>query len=481
MERIRYRFFWFVTFLTAALVGLCTFTAVSLFREQARVAWVLRENLASRRAAFELEECLNGLIAQERESEKAVTELQIQARDHLLGLDKYADHDEEKELYAKMTAAFEDYYDLWRTAPSRGEPGHRRAIDKAIQVLDTKVRKPCHEFWEFNNRLLDDSTRQHERVLHQLGLGMALVGVLGGFAGLVLGFVLARGLSRSIRRLQVQISDAAGKLGPPLPSVVMTREGDFRDLHNQVDQLTARIEAVVQELQQREREVLRAEQLAAVGQLAAGVAHEVRNPLTSIKMLVQLALEGRTGLPQDDLRVIESEVRKMEQSLQTFLDFARPPKAERRLIDLHSIVSDVLGLTRGRAEKQGVAVSVTEPAGPILLTVDAGQIQQVVVNLILNALDAMPSGGRVRLAARAASGWVEIEVADNGPGVPHELLPRLFQPFVSGKDTGLGLGLAISLRIAQDHGGTIFAMNRPGEGATFTVRLPSTVPELKSA
>jgi signal transduction histidine kinase len=310
---------------------------------------------------------------------------------------------------------------------------------------------------------------------------MALVGVLGGFAGLVLGFVLARGLSRSIRRLQVQISDAAGKLGPPLPSVVMTREGDFRDLHNQVDQLTARIEAVVQELQQREREVLRAEQLAAVGQLAAGVAHEVRNPLTSIKMLVQLALEGRTGLPQDDLRVIESEVRKMEQSLQTFLDFARPPKAERRLIDLHSIVSDVLGLTRGRAEKQGVAVSVTEPAGPILLTVDAGQIQQVVVNLILNALDAMPSGGRVRLAARAASGWVEIEVADNGPGVPHELLPRLFQPFVSGKDTGLGLGLAISLRIAQDHGGTIFAMNRPGEGATFTVRLPSTVPELKSA
>jgi two-component system sensor histidine kinase HydH len=483
MERIRFRFFWFITILTTALVALCTITAVSLFREQDKIAWVLQESVASRKAAFKLEECLNGLIAQERDTEKSVTELHHEeARDQLQGLDKYADQPKERELYENMKAAYDKYYALWKAAPSRDQPEeHNKAIKNAINVLDEEVRKPCHEFWEFNNRLLDESTRKHERVLHQLGLGMALVGGLGGFAGLVLGFGVARGLSRSIRRLLVQISDAAGKLGPPLPPVVLTQEGDFRDLHQQVDQLTARIEAVVQELQQREREVLRAEQLAAVGQLAAGVAHEVRNPLTSIKMLVQLAIEDKTGLPRDDLWVIESEVRKMEHSLQMFLDFARPPKPERRLLNLHDVIGGVLGLTRGRAEKQKVAVRVQAPSEPILLTADAGQLQQVLVNLVLNAFDAMPAGGVLTLTVRRAGVWLEIDVSDTGNGVPMELMPRLFQPFVSGKDTGLGLGLAISLRIAEDHGGTIFVANQTGEGATFTIRLPVAVPDLKSA
>lgn len=481
MERIRFRFFWVIAILTSSLVALCTITAVSLFREQDKIAWVLQESVASRKAAFKLEESLNGLIAQERDTEKSVTDLHHEeARELLQGLAKYADQPEERELYESMKASYQKYYDLWTSTPAKDRPGHNKAIRKAIQVLDEEVRKPCHEFWEFNNRLLDESTRQHERVLHQLGLGMALVGGLGGFAGLVLGFGVARGLSRSIRRLLVQISDAAGKLGPPLPPVVLTREGDFRDLHAQVDQLTARIEVVVQELQEREREVLRAEQLAAVGQLAAGVAHEVRNPLTSIKMLVQLALEDTSGLPRDDLWVIESEVRKMEHSLQVFLDFARPPKPERRLLNLHDVIGGVLNLVRGRAEKQRVAVRLQAPQEPILLMGDAGQLQQVLVNLVLNAFDAMPGGGALKLTVRQVGGWIEIDVSDTGHGVSEELIPRLFQPFASGKDTGLGLGLAISLRIAEDHGGTIVVTNRPGEGATFTLRLSTALSETKS-
>jgi signal transduction histidine kinase len=94
------------------------------------------------------------------------------------------------------------------------------------------------------------------------------------------------------------------------------------------------------------------------------------------------------------------------------------------------------------------------------------------VNLVLNALDAMPGGGRLTIGVRSAGGWVEVDVADTGPGVPADILPRLFHPFMSSKDTGLGLGLAISLRIAEDHGGTIVLANHPGKGAVFTLRLP---------
>lgn len=472
MNGFRVRFFWLITLVTAVLVALCTVTAVSLFQEQARIEWVLRENLESRAAADELEVCLNLLIAHGRLYPETVSDLHKRAGELLQALAQFADKPEEQQLYERMTEAYNEYLVMWKEIPTPGSPERVAAIEHAISYLEANVLRPCDAFWEFNNRLLADSARKHERVLHQLGVGMALVGGLGGFAGLVLGYGVARGLSRSIRRLLVQISDAAGKIGPPLPPLVLRREGDFEDLHEQVDHLTTRIETVVQELQQREREVLRAEQLAAVGQLAAGVAHEVRNPLTSIKLLVQLALEDKAGLPREDLWVIESEVRKMEHSLQTFLDFARPPKPERRLLKLHDVIAAVQGLIRGRAEKQQVAVRVSIPAEPIFLTADAGQLQQVLVNLILNAFDAMPSGGVMTLVVRQTGGWIDVELTDSGHGIAPELLPRLFQPFVSGKDTGLGLGLAISLRIAEDHGGTILASNRPGAGASFTLRLP---------
>lgn len=470
MERARY--FWLITLVTAALVALCAVTAISLFREQARIARVLRENVASRKAAVELEECLAGLIAQEVDKVETVSALHARVGAHLKELSSFADEQEEQNLYVNLNAAFDEYLKKWSAIPQKRDSEHEAAVHDATDFLQTNVLKMSQEFRLHQGRQLEDSTLHHERVLLQLGSGMALVGGLGGVAGMVLGFGVARGLSRSIRRLQVQISDAAGKLGPAIPQIVVTREGDFRGLHEQVDELTSRIESVVQELQEREREVLRAEQLSAVGQLAAGVAHEVRNPLTSIKMLVQLGLEEGVSIPRDDLRVIESEVRKMEQSLQTFLDFARPPKPARQPTNLQEIVTKVLGLTRGRAEKQHVTVRVYSPPDPIILTADPGQLQQVLVNLVLNALDAMPTGGIIHLIVRPGAGRVEIEVADTGPGIPLDLLPKLFSPFVSTKDTGMGLGLVISRRIAEDHGGTLTAANRPGGGSAFTFSLP---------
>lgn len=471
----RWQFVGPVVLATVCLVALCTFTAVSLLRQQATVHRAIRDDLKSRRTAVELEECLADVLALEQDRVETVAVLHRRAAGHLRSLAELADDEQEREEIGQLQATFDAYLRKWGAIPPPGHPGHEAGFREARKVLEGDVLRQCHEVEQSSHRRLDQTTNEHERVLQQLAWGLAGVAVLGGVAGLVLGFGVARGLSRSIRRLQVRVRDAAGKLDPNPPEIVLTGEGDLGGLHAQIEALSDRIESVVERLQQREREVLRAEQLAAVGQLAAGVGHEIRNPLTAIKMLVQTAIaEGSPeALAMDDLRVIEEEVRRIEHSLKTFLDFARPPKAERHRVDLLGVVRAVAGLIRGRAERQKVSVSLEAPERPVTLTADGGQLRQVLLNLCLNALDAMPSGGELNLRVRApAGGPVTVEVADTGPGVLPAMMPRLFTPFASSKDTGLGLGLAISKRIVEEHGGHIAATNGHARGATFCVTLP---------
>jgi signal transduction histidine kinase len=230
------------------------------------------------------------------------------------------------------------------------------------------------------------------------------------------------------------------------------------------------------EEQLRERQMVRAEQMAAIGQVAAGVAHELRNPLTSIKGLVQVNLReaDARGLPAEDLRIIEHEVRRMERTLQTFLDFARPPRPDRRRLDLTEVVDRVYALVGGRARKQQVALRFSHTDGPTWVDGDQDQLQQLLLNLVLNALDAMPHGGAVEVELRPSrDGFTEVLVRDTGPGIAPHILPKVFETFVSNKETGIGLGLPVSRRIAEDHGGSLTAYNLPAGGACFAIRLPA--------
>src|SRR5262249_38383525 len=149
------------------------------------------------------------------------------------------------------------------------------------------------------------------------------------------------------------------------------------------------------------------------------VAHEIRNPLTSIKMLVQGACEDteERSLSRADLQVIEQEIRRMERSLKTFLDFARPPRLERASLDLSGLVERTLSLVRGRANRQHVALTVQKPNAPVIVEADAEQLQQVLVNLTLNALDAQPRGGEILIElVQVDRGQVEVRVEDWGKG-----------------------------------------------------------------
>jgi signal transduction histidine kinase len=457
------------------LLGLCTAMAVYLYQQQSSTAETLGENIGSRRAAVNLEQSLTDLIALHHGHVGRVDPLHEQVRDQLAAIRELADKDEEKFYAAQLGTQFEHYLELWEAARGQSGPAAEQTLNIAVAVLQDEMLPLDHQLRHFNSLQIDESEQVHRRTLRRMAWGLAAVGVAGSVSGLLLGYVVARGLRRSIHRLQVRVRDAADKLGQDLPTVELSESGDLEKLHDQLQGLVKQIEQVVEQLQQREHEVLRAEQLAAVGQLAAGVAHEIRNPLTSIKLLVQAGREEaeNVGQPTDDYLVIEREIRRMETSLQTFLDFARPPKLVRTPLDLAELVEQTLNLIRGRAAKQRVVLEVVQPRDPVRVEADGGQLRQVLVNLALNALDVMPHGGTLTVEMRGPeAGQVEVSVRDTGPGVRADLMPRLFEPFVSGKETGLGLGLVVSRRIVEDHGGRLTAHNRPEGGACFVFRLP---------
>lgn len=231
--------------------------------------------------------------------------------------------------------------------------------------------------------------------------------------------------------------------------------------------------AVVRNLVDRERDEQRAEQMAAVAQLGTSFAHRLRNPLTSIKMLVQACGRGNGAitLEREDLRVMEDEVRRMERSLQMFLDFARPPKLQPQPVDLVRMTAEIVAAMQPRAWTKQTEIHFAPPprceaAG------DPRLLAEVIQNLIQNAVDAATPPGRVEVELVQGSDFlIELRVNDNGPGISAEVLPRLFQPFVTTKATGVGLGLVLARRIAEEHGGSLAGCNREEGGASFVLSL----------
>jgi signal transduction histidine kinase len=452
------------------LLALCALAAVVLYKQQATSSETWREDFSSTQVAQDLRNTLADLVVLLRNPQGQVEPLHQRIRGQLDQAINLADKDEELRLVNQLKNCLQRYFDLWeRRAHSQPPPR-----DKALEIIENEAMPRCKELQAFNAQQTRKSETAHRETVQYVIAGLLGVGVVGALAGLVLGYGVARRLRHSIYHLSVRVQDAASKLGQDLPAVALVQDDDLHQIHERMQGVVREIEQVVQKLQQREREVLRAEQLAALGQLAAGVAHEMRNPLTSIKMLVQTLREDRDHRAgtDEDLEVIEHEIRRMERSLQTFLDYARPPKPDCRPLDLVRPIQRTLTLIAGRANKQQVEVKFRPPQEPVIVTADDEQIQQILVNLALNGLDVMPRGGTLSIDLRSHDGQVELTVADTGPGISPRLLSLLFQPFISTKETGLGLGLVTSRRIAELHGGSLEAGNRPEGGACFTLRLP---------
>ncbi|MCF6180393.1 MAG: ATP-binding protein, partial [Geopsychrobacter sp.] len=221
-----------------------------------------------------------------------------------------------------------------------------------------------------------------------------------------------------------------------------------------------------------EDQLRRADRLSALGELSAGMAHEIRNPLGAIRGTAEILQDAFT--PENEYyefsSILVKEVDRLNQVLEDFLRFVRPEPSDCASFLPDVTLQEVLNLTEVQARKAKVNI-VTEM--PVLPEVegDAGQFKQVFLNLILNAVQAMTSGGQLHISAEADERWAIFRFADNGPGIPKENLERIFNPFFTTKQEGTGLGLAITCRIIENSGGRINVESEAGQGATFMLKL----------
>jgi two-component system NtrC family sensor kinase len=259
------------------------------------------------------------------------------------------------------------------------------------------------------------------------------------------------------------------------------------DDHHELGELAQAFNGMTRRLAETQRQLAQADKLASVGRLAAGIAHEINNPLTGVltyASLLQKRLPAE-GPDAEDLEVIVRETKRCRGIIRELLDFARPTPPSRHPTDLNEVARHAMAVVVTQLRLNHVSIALDLAADLPTAQADANQLQQVVVNLLLNAADATgPEGGQITLHTRSATdpGFLEVEVEDQGQGIPAEHIPRLFEPFFTTKgNKGTGLGLAVTWGLVQSHGGTIVVRSDPGQGARFIVRIPLTPPPPEAA
>jgi two-component system sensor histidine kinase PilS (NtrC family) len=232
------------------------------------------------------------------------------------------------------------------------------------------------------------------------------------------------------------------------------------------------------EFREMENKVKRSEQLSALGRMAASIAHEVRNPLASMSGSIQI-LQGSLHLEGEDQKLMDiviTETRRLNHLVEDFLSYARPPDPKFEDVDLREVISETAQFLQTSLRSRDVDLQVTLPDEPVVLSVDASQIRQVIINLVRNSIDAVNGSGRISIHVErgmTTNGPATLlSVSDDGSGIPAEILPVVFEPFKTTKKGGSGLGLAIVYQLVGAHLGTIDVRSVQNEGATFTIYLP---------
>jgi signal transduction histidine kinase len=290
-----------------------------------------------------------------------------------------------------------------------------------------------------------------------------------------LAILLSLMLSRQI------LSPLAALLASASGRIQVDKSGNIVSaLSNSVQGLIRNADNIQLELEKSREHLVQAEKLALVGKLAAGMAHSIRNPFTSVKMRL-FSLNRALKLTNDqkeDFEVISQEIRHIDTIVQNFLEFSRPPKLSMQLISPSTIVDTTLRLLAHRLKSYNVSVRVERKSTLPKVVADPEQIKEVLVNLMINACEAMIEGGSIIIHeeenGQSPAKQIRLRIADTGPGIPEAEREKIFQPFYTTKDDGTGLGLSIAKRIMDEHAGTLSISSTVGGGACFVMTLPIT-------
>ncbi|MBI4269329.1 MAG: HAMP domain-containing protein [Candidatus Rokubacteria bacterium] len=352
---------------------------------------------------------------------------------------------------------------LHYVVPLRGQSGRVEGAMEIVHLaagIDARVRAAGQDVWV------------------RLGVVLSVIVVLTALA-------LQRQALQPLSRLLDGIQRLGrGEPGPPLAVERHDEIGRvaeaFNEMAAQLEAARLRLLAETERTVELEQQLRHAETLTVAGKLASALAHEVGTPLNIISGRAEF-LQSTARLDEagrKDLEVIIGQIERISKIIRSMLDTVRPQKLEIQATALGDVIDRLLSLLRHPARRRGVSLLAAIPVDLPPLAADPNQLQQLLINLILNALDATPPGGRITVTGRrdrrAGRAGVSVDVADTGPGIAEELRPRLFEPFVTSKPAGqgTGLGLAICRDIIKAHGGDIGVESRMGQGTTFTVWLP---------
>ncbi len=377
----------------------------------------------------------------------------------------------------KIIANIDHEYDLYVKSKDRviafyqaGEPVAGEKLHKEVRKRFFKIIELCDDYKNIHrNRVVRAKEISHNEAV-QLRFFAITALLLITVLIISIGFILINSILRPIYSLAIEAGRQAN-LGSSQDEIAVLAK-NVRELINDFDHTHI-------ELEKSREHLLQTEKMALVGQLAAGMAHSIRNPFTSVKMRL-FSLERSQNLTEtqhDDINVISDEIRHMDTIVQNFLEFSRPPRLKMQKISPSHIVDLAMQLLEHRIKSYDVTVKVVREKSLSEINGDPEQLKEVIVNLIVNACEAMVRGGLITIYESeffdpSIGKAAVLKISDDGPGIPEAIIGKVMEPFFTTKEEGTGLGLSIASRIIKEHSGRIDIESKEREGTTFKITLP---------
>lgn len=345
---------------------------------------------------------------------------------------------------------------------SKGSP-EDTTLGSRLREAGRKLREFSASITKLERKRVNDLVMSSKSILFVLFLAILLSALLASH-------FISRKILNSLRQIENLTKSIS--------------QGNFKKIkgfqpRDELGSVIDAINSMSEELSHREEELIQSKKLASLGVLTAGVAHELNNPLNNISMIAQTYEELYDHLGREKriefMNKVEGETERIREIVKNLLDFSKPRDAHLRTSDINAVIRKAMRLVQNMLDVSNIETIVNLEEGLPLVFIDENQIQQVLVNLITNAVQAMAEGGRLFLTTRPREdrNSVEVAVMDTGKGIPPEYVPHIFDPFFSTKgDGGTGLGLSVSYGIIKNHKGDIRVESKPGVGTTFTIVLP---------